>query len=311
VVPARTEEAHRELRRGILYSLAAYGLWGVLPLYWPLLKPAAAIEILAHRILWSLAVVGLPLARMGGFGWLGRLGRRRLGLVSLAALLIACNWGTYIWGVNHAHVVETALGYFINPLVTVLLGVLVLGERLRPAQWIALGLSAVAVLILTLDYGHPPWVALTLASSFALYGLVKKRAGVGALQSLAVETGVLLLPALGYLAFLKGGSFLTDGPVHALLLMSTGLVTAVPLLFFGAAANRVPLSILGILQYLAPTLQFICGVALMHEPMAASRWVGFALVWVGLTVFALDAFQQRRRAGQAVLVAEAPAIELD
>jgi chloramphenicol-sensitive protein RarD len=306
-----TPESHRELRLGVLYSLAAYGLWGVFPLYWPLLKPASATEILAHRIIWSLLVVAVPLARMGGFGWLGRLGSRRLGLVSLAALLIGCNWATYIWGVNHAHVVETALGYFINPLVTVLLGVLLLGERLRPAQWAALSLSAVAVLILTLDYGRPPWIALTLASSFSLYGFVKKRAGVDALQSLCIETGVLFLPALGYLALLGGGTVFTGGPGHALLLLSTGVVTAVPLLFFGAAANRVPLSILGILQYLAPILQFICGVTLMHEPMARSRWIGFALVWAGLTLFAVDAFSQRRRAGRAELVAQASAVELD
>ena len=289
-------DAQRELRLGILYSLAAYGLWGLFPLFWPLLKPASAMEILAHRVIWSLLVVALPLARLGGFGWLRHLGRRRLGLVSLAALLIGCNWGTYIWAVNHAHVVETALGYFINPLVTVLLGVIVLGERLRSAQWLALGLSAVAVLILTLDYGHPPLIALTLASSFALYGFVKKRAGVNALQSLAIETGVLQLPALGYLGYLQGGTFLADGPAHTLLLLSTGLITSVPLLFFGAAANRVPLSILGILQYLAPTLQFLCGVVILHEPMVRSRWLGFALVWVGLTVFAIDAFRHRRRA---------------
>jgi chloramphenicol-sensitive protein RarD len=295
-------EPRSELRLGIIYSLAAYGLWGVFPLYWPLLKPAIATEILAHRVVWSLVVVVVPLLQTGGLGFVRRLERKRLLLVVLASVLIACNWGTYIWGVNHAHVVETALGYFINPLVTVLLGVLVLRERLRPAQWLAVALSGVAVLILTLDYGRPPVIALTLASSFALYGFVKKRAGVDALQSLCIETGVLFLPALGYLAFLGGGTFLTGGPVHALLLVSTGLVTAVPLLFFGAAANRVPLTVLGILQYLAPMLQFICGVVIQNEPMPPSRWAGFALVWVGLTVFAVDAFRQRSRRSTNVLV---------
>jgi chloramphenicol-sensitive protein RarD len=298
--PAR--DPRSELRLGIIYSLAAYGLWGVFPLYWPLLKPAIATEILAHRVVWSLVVVVVPLLQTGGLGFVRRLERKRLLLVALASVLIACNWGTYIWAVNHAHVVETALGYFINPLVTVLLGVLVLGERLRPAQWLAVALSGVAVLILTLDYGRPPVIALTLASSFALYGFVKKRAGVDALQSLCIETGALFLPALAYLAFLGGGTFLSGGPVHSLLLVSTGLVTAVPLLFFGAAANRVPLTVLGILQYLAPTLQFICGVAIQNEPMPASRWAGFALVWVGLMVFAVDAFRQRSRPSAEVLV---------
>jgi chloramphenicol-sensitive protein RarD len=304
-------EPRSELRLGIIYSLAAYGLWGVFPLYWPLLKPAIATEILAHRVVWSLVVVVVPLLQTGGFGFVRRLERKRLLLVALASVLIACNWGTYIWAVNHAHVVETALGYFINPLVTVLLGVLVLGERLRPAQWAAVALSGVAVLILTLDYGRPPVIALTLASTFALYGFVKKRAGVDALQSLCIETGVLALPALGYLAFLGGGTFLTGGPVHTLLLVSTGLVTAVPLLFFGAAANRVPLTVLGILQYLAPTLQFVCGVVIQNEPMPPSRWAGFALVWVGLTVFAIDAFRQRGRLRAPELVARAAAAELD
>jgi len=279
----------------VLYGLGAYGLWGIFPLYWPLLKPAAASEILAHRIIWSLAILAIPVARSGGFASLRALGRRRLGLISLASLLIGGNWFTYIWAVNHAHVVETALGYFINPLVTVLLGVLLLGERLRPAQWIALGLSAVAVAVLAFDYGRPPWIALMLAFSFALYGFVKKKAGVGAVQSVAIETGVLVIPALAYLVFLHGGTFVSEGPTHTALLMSSGLVTTVPLLCFAAAANRVPLSILGILQYLAPTLQFACGVVILHEPMAPSRWLGFALVWVGLTLFAIDAFNHRQR----------------
>jgi chloramphenicol-sensitive protein RarD len=310
-VPAHQRDPHREQRLGIVYSLMAFGLWGVFPLYWPLLKPAPAMEILAQRIVWSLLVVGAALALRGGLAQIRALDRRRLLLVTVASLLIGCNWGTYIWGVNHAHVVETALGYFTTPLVTVFLGVVVLGERLRPAQWVALGLSAVAVLVLTFDYGRFPWIAGTLAVSFALYGFVKKRAGVDPLTSIGIETAVLVVPALAYLAFLGGGTFFSGGTTHALLLASSGLVTAVPLVFFGAGANRVPLSILGPLQYVAPTLQFLCGVVLLHEPMAASRWVGFTLVWLGLAILTADALLPRRVSFGASVRGRQPTAELD
>jgi chloramphenicol-sensitive protein RarD len=286
----------REQRLGILYGLGAYAMWGVFPLYWPLMKPASAGEILAHRITWSLLVVGLLLLRRGGLGFVRELDRRRLALATAASLLIGINWMTYIWAVNSAHVVESALGYFINPIVTVLFGVLLLRERLRRSQWIAVGLSGAAVTLLTLNYGRPPWVALTLAFSFGLYGLVKKRAGLGALPSLAIETGVLAPLALLYLLFLHGGTFVSGGAAHAALLASAGIATTIPLLCFGAAANRIPLSILGLLQYVSPTLQFLCGVVVQHEPMEPSRWAGFALVWAGLLVFAADGFLEWRRA---------------
>ena len=295
-------------RRGLAYGVAAYLLWGLFPLYFPLLEPAGAVEILAHRVAWSLATMLLILVvsrRLLHFRAL--LGRHRArNLLTLAAVVIAVNWGTYIWGVNNHRVVETSLGYFINPLVTVLMGVLILRERLRRWQWVALGIAATAVVGLTVDYGHPPWVALTLAFSFGTYGLAKKQAGVEAVESLTFETLVLVPVALGYLAWLGGsGTFLGHGPGHALLLASTGIVTAIPLLCFGAAAIRVPMTTLGLLQYLAPILQFLLGVTVLDEHMSPMRWAGFGLVWVALVLFTVEAARFRRR--QLVLAAVASA----
>jgi chloramphenicol-sensitive protein RarD len=295
-----------DLRRGLLFGAGAYLLWGLFPLYWPLLRPAGAVEILSHRIVWSLVVVAGLLALRRRGRWLKALGPRRLGLLTGAALVLSLNWGTYIYGVNTGQVVETSLGYFINPLVTVALGVLVMGERLRPVQWLALGLAGTAVAVLTVDYGRPPYIALVLAFSFAFYGLMKKKAGVGAVESLSVETAVMTPAALGFLVFLGvggAGTFTTEGPAHALLLAGAGVVTAVPLLCFGAAATRVPLSTLGLLQYLAPTLQFGIGVLVYGEPMPPVRLAGFALVWVALAVFTANALGHRRR--QLRLVATA------
>jgi chloramphenicol-sensitive protein RarD len=288
-------------RRGVAYGAAAYLLWGLFPLFWPLLEPAGPVEILAHRIVWSLLVVLGILAVQRNWAWARALGRRRLALLAVAAALIAVNWGTYIYGVNSGHVVETSLGYFINPLVTVGLGVVVLRERLRPAQWAAVGLAVVAVAVLTVDYGRPPWIALTLALSFAGYGLLKKKAHAGAVESLTIETAVLFVPALGFLLWLAdrgAGTFGTAGAAHAALLAGSGVVTAVPLLFFGAAATRVPLTVLGLLQYLAPVLQFAIGVLVYREDMPASRVAGFALVWLALVVFTVDGLARRRRTAE-------------
>ncbi|RJK93414.1 EamA family transporter RarD [Vallicoccus soli] len=281
-------------------------MWGLFPLYWPLLEPSGSVEVLAHRIVWSLLVVVVLLGARRRWGWLRELGWRRTGLLAAAALVIAVNWGTYIHGVTTDHVVETSLGYFINPLVTVLLGVLVLGERLRRAQWVAVAVAAVAVVVLTVDYGRPPWIALTLACSFGAYGLLKKKASVGALESLTVETLVLLPVAAGYLVVLAAagdGTFLAEGPLHAGLLVASGVVTAVPLLAFGAAAIRVPLSVLGLLQYLAPVIQFLIGVVLFHEAMPASRWAGFALVWLALVMLTADALRHGRSTRRAAATA--------
>ncbi len=300
-----------ETRRGFLLGFAAYAMWGLFPLYWPLLEPAGAIEILAHRIFWSLAVMaGLILA----------LGRRRQlrkvlasprtrGILALAAVVIAVNWGTYIWGVNNGHVVETSLGYFINPLVTVLMGVVVLGERLRTMQWVAMGIATVAVVGLTVEYGRPPWVALVLAFSFGSYGLAKKKANTGAVESLTVETLVLAPVAAGYLLWLGAqgtSTFTTEGAGHVLLVVGTGVVTAIPLICFGAAATRVSMTTIGLLQYVAPTIQFALGVFLFGEPMPAMRWVGFTLVWLALAIFTFEALTYRRR--QLRLTAEASAL---
>ena len=291
------------LRSGMAAGVAAYLLWGLFPLYWPLLEPAAPVEILAHRIVWSLVFLAVVLAVAGGgFSFARRLGRRRAGLLAVAAALITVNWGTFIHGVNSGHVVETSLGYFINPLVSVALGVGVLGERLRLAQGWAVGIGALAVAILAVDYGRPPWIALILAFSFGLYGLVKKHVGIGGTQSLAVETALLLLPALGYLAYLGatgGGTFTTEGPGHAALIAAGGVATAVPLMLFGAAANRLPLSTLGVLQFIGPTMHFVIGVAINGEPMPPVRLAGFALVWLALAVFTVDLLRASRRARAA------------
>ncbi|KOU31661.1 protein rarD [Streptomyces sp. WM6373] len=275
-------------------------MWGLVPLFWPLLMPAGAVEILAHRMTWSLAVVGLALLAVRRWGWIRELMRqpRKLGLTALAASVISVNWGLYIWSVNNGHVVESSLGYFINPLVSIAMGVLVLGERLRRAQWVAVGISFVAVLVLAIGYGRPPWISLVLACSFATYGLIKKKLNMGGLESLAAETAMLFLPALGYLLWLGAqgrSTFASQGVGHALLLAATGLVTAVPLVFFGAAAIRVPLSTLGLLQYMAPVFQFGLGVLYFHEAMPPERWAGFSLVWAALALLTWDALRTARR----------------
>ena len=289
-----------EQRRGLLFGITAYGLWGVLPLYWTLLEPAGAVEIIAHRILWSMGTMGLLVLLLRRTSQLRAIlaDRRTLGLLVSAALVITVNWVVYVYGVNNEMVVETSLGYFINPLVTVLMGVFLLGERLRPLQWGAIAVASIAVVVLTIDYGRLPYVALALAFSFGTYGLLKKTADVGAVESLAVETTVVAPLAAAYVAWLVAtgdSSFGAEGTGHAVLLISTGIITAIPLICFGAAAIRVPLTTLGLLQYLAPTLQLLLGVFVMDEAMPASRWVGFVLVWIALAIFTVEATNHRRR----------------
>jgi chloramphenicol-sensitive protein RarD len=256
------------------------------PLFWPLVNQAGALEILASRIVWSLVVAVLLLVLTVPRGWWRRIrSTHNLVMLALAAATISVNWGLYIWGVNNGHVVETALGYYINPILSILMGVILLGERLAGWQWAAVGLAAAAVVVLTIDYGHPPWIALGLATSFATYGLLKKKINSGAVETLTLESAFLVLPAIGYLVYLQLVGRLTFGHLglgHSLLLMSSGLVTAIPLLFFAAASTRVPLSTLGLIQYLAPTAQFLLGVWYFQEVMSPGRWVGFALVWVAL-----------------------------
>lgn len=294
-------KAENDQRTGLLYGFGAYGMWGIVPLFWPLLQPAGAIEILAHRMVWSLAVVGLALLALRRWGWMTELLRqpRKLALTGLAAALITVNWGTYIWSVNNGAVVEASLGYFINPLVTIALGVLLLGERLRRAQWAAVAIGLLAVVVLAVGYGRPPWISLVLAFSFATYGLIKKKLNMGGLESLSAETVMLFLPALGYLLWLGAqgrSTFAAQGLGHSALLASTGLVTAIPLVCFGAAAIRVPLSTLGLLQYTAPVFQFGLGVLYFHEAMPPARWAGFSLVWAALSILTWDALRTARRA---------------
>ena len=291
-----------EERRGTALALAAYLMWGVFPLYWPLLEPAGALEILAHRVVWSFVAVALLLLLVRGGTW-RRLprDRRRLQLLSAASILIGINWGLYIYGVNSHHVVETSLGYFINPLFTIVLGVMVLGERLRPAQWVAVGIGSVAVLVIAIDYGRLPWIALVLAFSFGMYGFCKKQANVGAVDSLAVETGVQFVPALIAIAVIAAQGDLVFGTRWSTspLLLGLGVITVVPLLFFAAGTRRLPLSILGLIQYLAPVLQFAVGVGIRHESLPVAAFAGFCLVWLALVVLTVDGLRHQRSARQA------------
>ncbi|MFF1530575.1 EamA family transporter RarD [Cellulomonas sp. NPDC058312] len=287
--------------RGLATGLGAYLLWGVLPLYFELLKPSGAVEVVAHRVLWSLVFCAAVLSLTRTWRALGTVLRsgRTMGLVATAAVLLAVNWLTFVFAALSGHVVDAALGYFINPLVTVGLAVLVLRERLRPLQWVALAFGGVAVLVITLGFGRLPWVALTLAGSFGVYGLLKNRVGrsVTAAPALAAETLVLAPASLVYLLWLQqtgDATFGVNGGWHALAVAGTGVATALPLLLFGEAARRLPLSVVGMLQYVAPVLQFAIGVLVLHETMAPARWWGFALVWVALVLLTVDGLRTQR-----------------
>jgi chloramphenicol-sensitive protein RarD len=282
----------------VTYGVGAYALWGLFPLFWPLLEPAAPVEVLAHRVLWSLAVVLVLVHVTRSWPALRAVTPHQAKRLAVASALLTANWGLYIYGVNSGQVVETSLGYFINPLVSVALGVVVLGERLRPVQQVAIGFAVVAVGVLTVANGRPPYIALALALSFGTYGLLKKQANVGAVPALAIETAFtapLAATYLGVLAATGDGTFTGHGPDHVLLLASAGVVTAVPLLLFGSAANRIPLTTLGVLQYLAPTLQLLVGLAVRHEPFGPAQLIGFVLVWVALCVFTTDLVRHHRR----------------
>ncbi len=284
-----------EGRRGSLAGLAAYAIWGVFPLYFHALAPAGAWEILAHRIVWTLLICAVVLLVRRDLGWIRPLlGRpRMLAGITIAAVLIAVNWVVYVAAVVAGHVTDASLGYFLNPIVTVGLGVFVLGERLRRLQWVAVGIGLLAGVYLSVAVGRVPWIALTLAFSFALYGLTKKKLGatLPALHGLTVETVVLAPVAVAIIVWLgvAGTQTFTGGaPVHPGLLVLSGVVTAVPLLLFATAARRVPLTTMGLLQFLTPVLQLLCGVWLLGEEMSRARWVGFAFVWLALALLSLD-----------------------
>jgi chloramphenicol-sensitive protein RarD len=302
------------VQKGTIYGFLAYASWGLLPLYFHALSPASALEILAHRIVWSLVFCLALCLIQRDFSWVPLLlqNPKRLFTLTLAAFLLAVNWGVYIYAVTTNNVVESSLGYFINPLILVLMGVFMLKERLRRLQWAAVGLATVAVLIIAFDYGRLPWIALALATSFATYGYIKKQVGanIDALPSMTIETVVLTPFAAAAIVWIERsgeGTFTTAGAGHTAMLLSTGIITAVPLILFAAAARRVPLATMGLLQFLAPVLQFICGVTLLGEIVPASRWVGFIFVWVALALLGSDMIRytrsQRRRplsTGEAV-----------
>lgn len=298
---SRSPAAQRSSYRvGLLLGIGAYGLWGLFPLFWPLLEPASALEILADRFLWSFVFLALVITVTRSWSRIrpALSQRRNLLLLAVASLLIAVNWGVYIWAVNSGRVVEASLGYFINPLVIVLLGTLVFKETLRRLQWTAVGIAAVAVAILTLGFGGVPWIALALAFSWAGYGVVKKIVGMDPIASLTIETAYATPFAALYLVWLQAQGTLVFGhssPGNTALLMLTGVVTAVPLVMFGGAANRIPLSTIGVLQYLTPTIQFVIGITVAGETMSVFQWIGFVIVWIALAVFTFDGIRHARR----------------
>lgn len=288
-------------RAGITAAACAFVLWGLLPVYWKLLEGVAAYEILCHRMVWSMVVtLGflLVMGKVGGFFALFRQ-RRRIGFFLLTASILSVNWFIYIWAVNADHIIEASLGYFINPLVSVCFGVIFLKETIRPWQWFSVLLAFVGVCYLTWLYGSFPWIAVSLATTFACYGLLRKISVVPALEGLCFETSLLFLPALGFLLFREGagaGAFVGDSPVVSLLLVGTGLATTIPLLCFCYAAQKIPLYQVGLLQYLAPTINLFVGIFIYHEPFPMERVLGFAFIWTALAVFLWDGLRRQLRA---------------
>lgn len=296
------------MRKGVWYAIAAYASWGILPLYWKLLCHVSALQIIGHRIVWSfftvIAII-LLMRKWADFRSAAFEGKILRGYC-LAALLIGVNWLTFIWAVNAGHIVETSLGYFFNPLLSVALGVVFFHERLRTVQWMCVGLAAAGVVFLTIVHGAIPWIALTLSFTFAFYGLVKKTAPLRSLEGLTLETGILFIPALGYLFItgLKGtGAFLHTDATTAFFMAGAGIITILPLLLFASASRRIPLSLMGILQYISPTLQFLIGIVIYKEPFSSIQFIGYALVWLALILFALERLSARQ-AARAVMEPE-------
>jgi len=288
------------MNRGILYAILAYLLWGVFPIYWRLIDDVPALEIIAHRIVWAFVFVVMIVWKKNEWRQLKSSLRKRKVLVTFltTGCLLFINWLVYVWAVNAGFIVDTSLGYFINPLVNVLLGVIFLGEQLRTLQWISVGIAGLGVLYMAVSYGVNPWIGLTLAFSFGTYGLLKKTADLNSLQGFTLETGFLFLPALFFLLFLEGsgqGVFPHGSSLETILLILTGIATGLPLLLFGAAARLVPLSTLGFIQYIAPTLQFLIGIIVYGEDFSAVRMVGFGLIWLALVVYSADSLKTHRR----------------
>jgi chloramphenicol-sensitive protein RarD len=294
------------MNKGMLYAVGAYTLWGFFPIYWKMLQDVPASEILGHRMVWSFLFVTAVLTFQRRWDWLKPVlkNRRVLALSVLTGFMLAVNWLVFLWAVNNGFIVESSLGYFINPLVSVVMGVLFLRERLRPVQWTAVAIAAAGVLYLTVGYGSPPWIALTLAGSFALYGLLRKTGALNSIQGLTMETAAMFPFAILYLLYLavgKQGHFMQGGTLTTLLLALGGAVTAVPLILFAAGARRIPLSMVGILQYIAPTLQFLIGVFVYHEPFTTERLIGFSIIWFALFIYTVEGMVvYRKRPSRAV-----------
>jgi len=289
---------------GLIYGVSAYVLWGLFPLYWPLLQPASALEIVSHRAVWTMVFCIIVLALTRALkSMLATFKRPKVAAKLFATTtLISINWLVYIWATNNGHVVEASLGYYINPLIIIAFGVILLKEKLRRLQWAAVSIATVGVIILTIDYGRLPWVALALALSWGTYGLVKKQLGLGALEGLAIETTIAFVPYCGYLIFIgaKGDGQFGNGIGLTALLISAGAITAIPLLLFNGSTNRLPYSTIGLLQYITPTLQFSIGVWINNEAMPTARWVGFIFIWFALMTLAGDLVKSGRAVDNSI-----------
>lgn len=308
-----THPAQDATSRGLVFGFLAYGSWGILPIFFRALEPAGPLEILAQRILWSTVLCLLIWLYRRELGWLWKLMRdaRKMLILSVAAFTLAVNWGVYIYSVSSENVLESSLGYFINPIILVLLGVLVLGERMNLLQWAAIALGTFAVLVISIDYGRPPWIALFLAISFSAYGFIKKQVGgsIGAFQTMTIESIILAPWAALLLYFLRDQqTFTNQGIQHAVLLAMLGIATVLPLSWFTAAATRLPLSTMGLLQFIAPTGQFMVGVFLFKEQVPLARWIGFAFVWMALILLTIDTFRRANAHRRARRAAMKPAI---
>jgi len=291
-------------KTGLIFGVSAYVLWGLFPLYWPLLEPAGAFEIVGHRAVWSLVfcVIALTITKAIKPA-LTTMRRPKVFAKLLAAtVLISINWIVYIWATNNGHVVEASLGYYINPIIIIAIGVILLKEKMRKLQWVSVSIAAFGVLVLTIDYGRLPWVALALALSWGTYGFIKKQLGLGALEGLGIETAISAPFYLAYLAWIgsQGNGHFGAGPGLTLLLIGSGVVTAIPLLLFNGAGNRLPYTIIGLLQFITPTLQFSIGVWVRHEAMPTARWAGFLIIWAALVVLGTDLIRSSRAVDNSV-----------
>ena len=291
-------------KTGLLFGVSAYVLWGAFPLYWPLLEPASALEIVSHRAVWTMVfcIIILSITKSLRATRETMMRPKVAAKLFLTSILISINWLVYIWATNNGHVVEASLGYYINPLVMIGFGIVILKEKMRRLQWCAVGIASFGVLVLTIDYGRLPWIALTLAISWGSYGFIKKQLGLGALEGLAIETLIASLPYLIYLIYIgeKGTGQFGHGPGITILLISAGAVTAIPLLLFNGSTTRLPLTVIGLLQYITPTIQFSIGVWVRHEDMPAARWVGFLIIWIALITLALDLIKSGRAVNNSI-----------